>query len=554
MNQIHNHESPAPSTSCATRTSLRRLYAIEGRVQLTSAAPLELATWLMPLFEFLPKPISFEVSGDDLVIRYPSEAGTAKIKARELLNRAVKRASQGNYEAVARLCLRALEKQPSLHEARRILARACMELNDLAQAKHLLVQVASCDPDDTWALAALASVCLREGDNERAERFTTLSLSTEPRNAEALTNLGMLYHATGRAEDAVEVLQQAIEIAPAMPDPRYALAKLFSHQGKFKECTTVVEGLFASAKPITKASARIFESARGCYAVCQKELAQQGHEAALRSIRELQDQTEKLVGCPIRISYEEPRGVLGSAVPMVMARDSGEGVIKCRLEGPENARPCLVAGALLRLQADWEAARAGQKRRLVVTDEQMSRLLSLFGPSAGHQSREDRSLFNVVATEMAWVPFYTLLGSAPQMWAELRMKQRFPELRPSQFLSLSQGFLDNWHSRELLKTARLPKMPRLVERTILALCGLDALFLDDLLGGTTDLAARCQGAEGFDLSKRLWQHWRSKSASMKPGDEYAALEDFTEILGLSDWCGWAEAPFFGGEAQGFPSM
>lgn len=553
MNHTHN-ESAAPSTSSTTRTSLRRLYALEGRTQPETANPIELATWLAPLFDFLPKPISFEVGGDELVIRYPSEAQSAKMKAEEMFNRAVKRASQGDYEAVARLCRRALEKQPSLHEARRILARACIELNDLGQAKPILVQVALCDPGDAWALTALGSICLREGDNERAERFTTLSLSFEPRNAVALTNLGMLYQATGRAEHAVEVLQQAIEIAPSLSDPRYALAKLLADQGKFKESAAVVEGLLASAKPLDKASARTFESARRCYAACQSELARQGHETALRTIRELHDETEKLVGCPIRISYEDTSRLPGgSSVPMALAHDPNNGIIKCQLQGPENARPHLVASALLRIQGDWEAATGGNKRGLVVTNEQILRIASHFDPRWRHLSTEARSQFGVFVGRTSWVLFYTLTDSAPQMLVDQRMQQRFPELRPSQFLSRSQNFIENWQARERLKSARLP-MPRLLERTLLALCGLDALFLDDLFGRTTDLASRCQSAEGFDLSRKLWQHWRSKSASMKPGDEYAILEDFTEILGLSDWCGWAEAPFFAGGSGGFPSM
>ena len=176
----------------------------------------------------------------------------------------------------------------------------------------------------------------------------------------------------------------------------------------------------------------------------------------------------------------------------------------------------------------------------------MSRLVSLFGPLSVLLSTEARNQLTAVAAQMALVPIYTLLSSAPHMLVETRLKQRFPELRPAQYLSLSEDFLGNWQARQALKMARLPRMPRLLARAILALCALDGLFLDELFGGVTDLAGRCQEAEASDLSRKLWQHWQSKSASMEPGDEYVILEDFAEILGLSGRFGWVQIPFFDG--------
>jgi hypothetical protein len=132
------------------------------------------------------------------------------------------------------------------------------------------------------------------------------------------------------------------------------------------------------------------------------------------------------------------------------------------------------------------------------------------------------------------------------MLVETRLKQRFPELRPAQFLSLSEGFLANWQARRAVEAARLPRMPRPLERAIVALCGLDGLFLDDLFGGVTNLAGCWQEVEGFDLSRKLWQHWQSKAPSMEPGDEYFILDDFAATLGLSGKFNWVQNPFVEG--------
>ena len=544
MKHIHNNDSSAPTSSSTVRTSLRRLLALEGKTPPESPGPLDLAAWLALRFGFLPKPISFEANGDDLVIRHPSETESAKAKAAELLNRAIKRADQGDYEATARLCRRALEKQPSLHGARRELAHACVELRDLAQAKAVLLQVVWCDPDDTWGLIALGNLSLGEGDHERAERFTTLALALDPGSAEALVNLGLIYKATGRTGQAFEALHQSIAIDPAWPNAHCALARLLADQGKFEESAAAIHRLFGSAKHQDEQSGRIFESARRCYATCQKELAQRGYQAAMRTVSELQAQTEKLTGCPIRISYRETRGILsGSGVTRATDYDPGNGVLQCQLEGPEYARPHLEASTLLRFQADWEAGRRGKRRGIVITPDQLNGLVSLFGLLPGPLSPEVRGQLNAVAAQMALVPMYTLQGSAPNMLTEITLRQRFPELRPAQFMSLSEGFIENWQARQILKGRQRHRLPRLLDRTISALSWLEALFLDHLFGGVTDLAAVCREDEGFDLARKLWQHWQSKSGSMDVGDEFAILEDFADMLGLSGRFNWVASPF-----------
>ena len=41
-----------------------------------------------------------------------------------------------------------------------------------------------------------------------------------------------------------------------------------------------------------------------------------------------------------------------------------------------------------------------------------------------------------------------LLASAPYMLVDARLRQRYPVLRPAQFLSRSTAFLDDWQARE----------------------------------------------------------------------------------------------------------
>ena len=84
-----------------------------------------ITTYVLKHYVFLPKPILVRIEGDEVVISFPEEPDPKKEEARRLADRAVKRASEGNYEKAIGIYKRVLELQPSFHSARRDL---CVEL------------------------------------------------------------------------------------------------------------------------------------------------------------------------------------------------------------------------------------------------------------------------------------------------------------------------------------------------------------------------------------------------------------------------------------------
>jgi tetratricopeptide (TPR) repeat protein len=70
----------------------------------------------------LPKPIAVTLEANEVVISYPEETETKREEAERLASRAVKRASEGDYQKAIGIYKRVLELQPSSHAARRDLA------------------------------------------------------------------------------------------------------------------------------------------------------------------------------------------------------------------------------------------------------------------------------------------------------------------------------------------------------------------------------------------------------------------------------------------------
>jgi hypothetical protein len=130
------------------------------------------------------------------------------------------------------------------------------------------------------------------------------------------------------------------------------------------------------------------------------------------------------------------------------------------------------------------------------------------------------------------------------MQVETRLKRTFPVLRTPQFLSLSAMVGTNLENRENLERFGL-KSPRLA-RICTGLLGLTSLFLDWLFEGVTDYTAHLSGLDGFDLSRRLWQHYRDRLAGLRPGDEFDLADEFAEIVGLAGRYEWRMDPFGAG--------
>ena len=132
------------------------------------------------------------------------------------------------------------------------------------------------------------------------------------------------------------------------------------------------------------------------------------------------------------------------------------------------------------------------------------------------------------------------------MQVETRLKRAIPVLRSPQVCSLSAMAAANQGNWETLD--RFGLMPPRLTRICTGLQGLTSLFLDWLFDGVTDYAAQFSSLDGFDLSRRLWQHYQSRLPSLQPGDEFDLADEFAEIVGLAGRYEWRLDPFRPGDS------
>jgi len=109
-------------------------------------------------------------------------------------------------------------------------------LNLLEDAAKMLESVLKAHPENPYALAELAMIRLKKGQDEAAEQGFRKALAQDDRNYTCpYEGLGLLYLRQGRTEQAREHLQRAIEINPDIEYKKYnGLARIHMSEGNFE--------------------------------------------------------------------------------------------------------------------------------------------------------------------------------------------------------------------------------------------------------------------------------------------------------------------------------
>src|SRR6266702_998950 len=245
------------------RLKLSELFEVDARSGEYIKDLVAITAYVLKHYAFLPKPIIVTLEGDDVVISFPEERDSKKEEARRLADRAVKRASEGNYEKAIGIYKRVLELQPSFHSARRDLAMAYVEIGDVENATNHLIEVLRLDPKDAWSWVVLGNLYIREKrDSDTGEKFLRKALEIAPNDAWALNSLAAIYHERGKTDEAIKLFEQAIAATPEFANAYYGEAIAFDSAQKPDAALETLNRMFAKAKMQDERSKPVYDGAR----------------------------------------------------------------------------------------------------------------------------------------------------------------------------------------------------------------------------------------------------------------------------------------------------
>jgi arylsulfatase A-like enzyme/Tfp pilus assembly protein PilF len=158
---------------------------------------------------------------------------------------AVQRAGElmvsGDYAESATALETAIEREPTMPQARLMLGSCYTELGRTNEAKAQFDHVLKNDPQSIQALIGLANILLEEGKTEDVVTLCKRTLSLDPRNSQAYALLGNAYIARHEPLQALPYLEKAVEIQPKITQNRVNLAASLIDAGQFPRAQSTLD-------------------------------------------------------------------------------------------------------------------------------------------------------------------------------------------------------------------------------------------------------------------------------------------------------------------------
>ena len=108
-------------------------------------------------------------------------------------------------------------------------------------------------PPSAPAILTEALIQHRAGRLDEAEALYRQALSQNPRHADALHLLGMIFQQTGRPEAAIQAIRHAIEVSPVTPHYHLTLGNLFGEQNRLADAIACFDRAIALKPDLAEA-------------------------------------------------------------------------------------------------------------------------------------------------------------------------------------------------------------------------------------------------------------------------------------------------------------
>ena len=133
--------------------------------------------------------------------------------------------------------LLARKLDPTLENIDLDLGMAYFKLANHKEAQPILEAILRKDPNQLVAALVLGKIAAYQGDWEKACGFDEYVVARNPRNADALKDLGTALVALGKDEEALLPLHQALDIRPDMSEAHFQLGKALRSLGRSEEAS-----------------------------------------------------------------------------------------------------------------------------------------------------------------------------------------------------------------------------------------------------------------------------------------------------------------------------
>ena len=439
------------------------------------------------------------------------------------IERVANLASNGDYNQALDVIEKELRRHPTLSELYRMRGQILSDQGDQDGGVDNLIDALRFDPKNKWALIMMGNIFARErGDVETGMIYYRKALEVDPKDNIALNNIGAMLLESGNEEEGLKMFRQALEIDPSYGNTYLGFSMAYQRQEEYlASFQWSIDGL-KNSDPKSQVREVLLQNA---VQTAQVVLSQNdGIKTAKGFAAQLEEQSRK------EIRFEESDQIPFTA-KLELAENHGRDFHYIRYKPGSPAVAHLLLHELMHLELVVEARATGENELFITSKNHelafKSRLgkyikkLKKLGFGADSVDGVIDQLFSGLNSQVYNTPI--------DQFIEQRIYERFPQLRPHQFLSLMQLMKEGVEAvtrKEIVELSDPWVLDRSKTYNIVNALGLKHWYGVDL---TKQLKPT---RDQYQTGKKLFSEFVEYVRDKHPAEEYDLVNNWADELKL----------------------
>ena len=417
-------------------------------VDLSTLSEQDAIDLIKQAYGFLSPGIDVSIQNGIATISLQEQRADIINKTLKFYQKGVNEAQQGTYAKAIKYFERVIEAIPQHVDARRNLAMAHLETGNVSQARELLRQCLKIDPTDVWTFVLLGNIATRHDRAlDVAEFYYEAGLNINPKDNILFNNFATLQMEQGHFAKAKELFDQALAIDPTYPNTHFGLALVNRMTGAPEAALKSLEQLFEQPASMDIRSAPVYKNARELYLELSTELASRDCRLLMDSIMARKTALEIATGHPIVIEEDNSLEYISAVSQMAWKHNRNEHRVRYRMRS-EAMTPHLVAHELEHIALEQEARQINRNRFFATTAKTREYAAHTIADHITKLQRQGYAEDRISDIMLKLISGLTaqVFNLPLDMLIERNLKNKYPDLRHSQFASLYQMHMEGLHT------------------------------------------------------------------------------------------------------------
>jgi Tfp pilus assembly protein PilF len=439
----------------------------------------------------------------------------------------------GEYAKAKPILEKLIAEDPSKSEYYRIMGQMLSDEGDQDTAIDYLIDALRWNPENGWALLMMGNIFAKfKDDLPTAMTYYEQALAANPDDYITMTNIGAKLMQAGQQKEAQRYFEAALSVDDTYPNTHYALALMYMQQGNLLDA---FEG-FIKVLRLAKDDDGMHQNALQQAMDIAQAYLNEGKALHLPSeyAKTLEDRGAAA------IQLEENKDIT-TAAKIEFAERYGRDYHLVRYNPKYPAYPHLIMHELTHLEFVLDAREAGANKVFYATADHRAaydKKLKTWRKNMRKQGLEEESM-----TEFTRQMFEGLNGqifnTPVDLFIEQQLYNRYPELRPYQFLSFYQLV------KESIEAVTREDIKRYTPRETLSASKtynmVLALQFREMYG--IDLLQEFQASKNeHSIAQSLYEEYLDYKDDKEPGEEYELIQHWSEDLKLDEYFDLRQEP------------